>query len=198
MRETRGTPRNEHPPRLTVDEAFDLTAFTMAGRGTCDRLRTATVIRDLRNHLIASGYNGSLPKDPECDEVGHLMVDGHCLRTNHGEENAILNCLDLSLAEKGIVTVVGTPCFNCARKLAALRPARIRYIGEYENAQGKEFVEELCARRGIAIEYVEPEEILRELQKLLDFHQGPGGLLRHLSKIRVVVGAHKNHKKEKR
>src|SRR3989338_2722229 len=46
------------PPRLTVDEHFDLIALIFSCRGTCDRLRTSTVIRDIDNILIAGGKNG--------------------------------------------------------------------------------------------------------------------------------------------
>ena len=178
----------ERPPRLSFDEVFDLIAFIMAGRGTCDRLRTATIIRDKNNHVVASGYNGSLPGDPHCDDVGHEMSEGHCVRTNHGEENAIFNCYETERIEGGTVTVIGTPCYGCAKKLSRFKPARIRYIGKYDNAQNKERVAELCERRGIKIEYVEPGDIIEELRKLLDFHQGPGGLLRDFTKIRLKVG----------
>lgn len=176
------------PPRLTFDEVIDIFALAMAGRSTCDRLRTGTIIYDKNKHLLATGYNGSLQGDPHCDDVGHEMRDGHCVRTNHGEENAIFNCYETERIEGGTVTVIGTPCYGCAKKLARFKPARIHYIGRYDNAQNKELMEELCARRGITIEYIEPEEILRELQKLLDFHQGPGGLLRHLPKIKIKIG----------
>jgi dCMP deaminase len=178
----------KNPPRLTFDEVFNLIAFAMAGRGTCDRLRTATIICDKNNHIVGSGYNGSLPGDPHCDDVGHEMSEGHCIRTNHGEENAIFNCYETERIEGGTVTVIGTPCHGCAKKIARFKPARIRYIGKYENAQNKELVAKLCERRGIAIEYVNPDEIIIELQKLLNFHQGPGGLLKHLPKTGLKVG----------
>lgn len=56
--------------------------------GTCDRLRTASSAeKDKR--IVGIGYNGSLPGQPHCDEVGHLIIDGHCERTRHGETNLI-------------------------------------------------------------------------------------------------------------
>jgi dCMP deaminase len=189
MCETRDAPKDERPRRLTFNEVFDIMAVMMACRGTCDRLRTATIIRDSKDRLIASGYNGSLPGDPHCDDVGHQIVDGHCLRTNHGEENAILNCSDLEKIAGGTVTIVGTPCYNCARKLVSKKPARLRYIGEYENAQGQEFVETLCESHGVALEYITPDEVLAELERALEFQQGPGGLFRNLPKIRIKVGS---------
>jgi len=177
----------EKPKRLSVDEQFDLLALFFACRGTCDRLRTSTVIRDHRNILIATGYNGALPGAPHCDDdgVGHLMVEGHCLRTNHGEENALLNCIDLSRIEGGTATVVGNPCLPCARKIASKNPKRIRYIGTYDNSQGGDLVEELCRERGIEIEYVPVDDVLATFKKATKFLQGPGGPFQDMPEIKI-------------
>lgn len=175
------------PPRLTVDEYFDLIALIFACRGTCNRLRTATVIRDSDNILIAGGYNGALPGSPHCDDIGHLMVEGHCLRTIHGEENALLNCLDLSRIKDGVATVIGTPCLPCANKVLSKKVKRLRYIGSYNNALGGGLVEELCKQKGVVLEFVDVNEILKTLQKAVDFLQGPGGPFRNLAKIALKL-----------
>lgn len=60
----------------------------MGQRGTCPRARVGCVIeRDGR--ILSTGYNGSLPGEPHCDDDGCIVVDGHCKRTNHAEANAI-------------------------------------------------------------------------------------------------------------
>lgn len=173
---------------MNVDEQFDLLALFFACRGTCDRLRTSTVIRDAKDILIAAGYNGAISGSPHCDDedVGHLMVEGHCLRTNHGEENALLNCLDLSRIEGGVVTVVGSPCLPCVRKLAAKNPRRVRYIGAYQNSQGGGLVKDLCKERGIELEYMPIEKILETFNKAMKFLQGPGGPFKDLKKIKII------------
>ena len=57
-------------------------------RGTCPRARVGCVIeRDGR--ILAIGYNGSPPGMSHCDDVGCLMVNGHCTRTTHAEANAV-------------------------------------------------------------------------------------------------------------
>lgn len=173
----------EKPPRLTVDEYFDLIALVFACRGTCDRLRTATVIRDTANILIAGGYNGSLSGLPHCDDIGHLMVENHCIRTNHGEENALLNCLDLSRIEGGTATIIGNPCYPCTRKLLSKNPKRLRYIGTYHNPLGGDYVKELCDQKGVTLEFVDVGEVLITLQKALNFLHGPGGPFRNNQKI---------------
>lgn len=175
------------PERLSFDELFDLVALFFACRGTCDRLRTATVIRSDENVLIAAGYNGSLPKSPHCDDVGHLMVENHCVRTNHGEDNAILNCLDLTRINGGTATIISTPCYPCARKLIAKKIKRLRYIGVYNNATGGNLVEALCEENSVIFEFVEIDEVLMTLQKALAFLQGPGGPLKDLPQLELVL-----------
>lgn len=57
-------------------------------RGTCPRARVGCVI-EKDGRILAMGYNGSPPDEPHCDDVGCLMVNGHCTRTTHAEANAI-------------------------------------------------------------------------------------------------------------
>lgn len=181
----------ENPPRLTVDEYFDLIALIFSCRGTCDRLRTSTVIRDVDNILVAGGYNGAPSGDPHCDDIGHLIVENHCVRTNHGEENALLNCPDLTLINGGVATIIGTPCYPCARKIVTKKIKKLRYIGTYSNALGGNLVEELCRKRGVILEYIEVKEIIKTLQKAIEFLEGPGGIFRDLPKITVKLEGEK-------
>lgn len=173
----------EKPPRLTVDEYFDLIALIFACRGTCDRLRAATVIRDEENILIAGGYNGSLSGSPHCDDVGHLLVDNHCIRTNHGEDNALLNCLDLSRIKNGVATMIGNPCYPCARKIIGKKIRKLRYIGTYENALGFDHVKDLCKQKDVTIEFIDVAEVFITLQKAIDFLHGPGGPFKNNPRI---------------
>lgn len=175
------------PQRLTVDEYFDLIALVFACRGTCDRLRTATVIRDADNILIAGGYNGALSGLPHCDDVGHLMVENHCLRTNHGEENAILNCLDLSRIKDGVATIIGNPCYPCARKLLSKNVKKLRYVGTYDNSLGGNHIKELCEQKSVILEFIGVDEVLETLQKAIRFLQGPGGPFRNMKKIELKL-----------
>lgn len=172
-------------PRLSFDELFDLLAIFYTCRVTCNRLLTSTLIRDSENILIAAGYNGPPSGSPHCNEVGHLLIENHCIRTNHGEENALLNCSDLMRVKNGIATIVGSPCYPCARKVVSKKVKKIRYIGTYDNALGGNLVEELCRERGIVLEYVGVEEVLETLEYALAFLQGPGGLFQNLPKIEI-------------
>lgn len=74
--------------RISRDEMFIRIAQVVAMRSTCDRANVgAVLVKD--NRVISIGYNGSKPGEPHCDEVGHLMENGHCVRTLHAESNAI-------------------------------------------------------------------------------------------------------------
>lgn len=57
-------------------------------RGTCPRARVGCVI-EKDGRILSTGYNGSLPGQPHCDDIGCDMVDNHCVRTIHAETNAI-------------------------------------------------------------------------------------------------------------
>lgn len=177
-------------PRLSFDELFDLLALFYACRGTCDRLRTSTLIRDGENILIAAGYNGAPAGSPHCDDpgIGHLLVENHCVRTNHGEENALLNCNDLMRVKNGIATIIGSPCYPCARKVVTKKVKKIRYIGTYDNPLGGNLVEELCRERDVVLEYVDVKQVLGTLQHAFTFLQGPGGPFRNLPKIEISSG----------
>lgn len=92
-------------------------AQTVATRSTCNRAHVgAVLVRD--NRILATGYNGSVAGHPHCDDVGHLMVDGHCVRTVHSEVNAIIQC-----AIHGVSTMdadlycTHAPCLSCAKAL---------------------------------------------------------------------------------
>jgi len=96
-------------------------------RATCDRGRSGALIVSSHNTILATGYVGSPPGQPHCDEVGHLMrtvIDEngnksqHCVRTLHAEENAILQCAKDGIKIEGAAlycTMV--PCYNCAMRI---------------------------------------------------------------------------------
>ena len=59
-------------------------AAEVATRSTCDRKHVGAVIVREKT-ILSTGYNGSIKGLPHCDEAGHEMVDGHCVRTTHAE-----------------------------------------------------------------------------------------------------------------
>ena len=95
-------------------------------RATCDRGRSGAVIV-LNHRLITTGYVGSAPGEPHCDDVGHLFEEvihangqktKHCVRTLHAEENAILQAAEFGIAIKGATLYCKlVPCIRCARRI---------------------------------------------------------------------------------
>jgi dCMP deaminase len=87
--------------RPSWDKFFIEMLDTIAARSTCDRGKPACIlVKD--NHIISTGYAGSPPGLPHCDDAGHIIKtvtheDGsqteHCVRTVHAEQNAI--CIEL-------------------------------------------------------------------------------------------------------
>ena len=150
-------------------------------RGTCDRLRTATIlVKDKR--IVGAGYNGSVSGADHCDDCGHLMVHNHCIRTIHGEQNAIYNAL--SDLRGGTAYVIATPCLNCVKALIQKGITRIVYVGKYNNAKGKKhvdkYVKDLCEASGILLEeFVQRvENIEKILERASQRLRGQGGILK--------------------
>lgn len=110
--------------RPSWDEYFLAQAEFLGSRGTCDRSRSGSVIvKDKR--IISTGYIGSPPGLPHCDDVGHEMhtvinEDGtksmHCVRTTHAEQNAIAQAARFGLAvDGGTIYCKMVPCYTCAK-----------------------------------------------------------------------------------
>jgi dCMP deaminase len=133
-------------PRLDWDSFFMLHAHLAATRSTCDRGPEllldpgrhgvgAVFVRDHR--IIAGGYNGSPPGEPHCSDSGHLLVEGHCVRTLHAEENALLQCALDGISPSG-ATVYSTagPCWECAKRFLRVKVARVVFAEEYDSRHG--------------------------------------------------------------
>ena len=90
-------------------------AFTVAQRSTCDRAHVgAVLVRDRR--MLTTGYNGAPAGLPHCDDVGHLMVDGHCVRTLHAEQNAIIQAALHGVSTESATAVCDPPALSDLRQ----------------------------------------------------------------------------------
>ena len=118
-------------------------ARTVATRATCDRKHVGAVI--VRNRVILStGYNGSIRGLPHCDDVGHLMEDGHCVRTMHAEANAIVQAARNGVAlESAEIYVPASPCFNCFKLIANAGIRKIYYGEFYRDEKIHDFAQQL-------------------------------------------------------
>lgn len=138
--------------RDTWDVYFMKIALQASTRSTCDRLHVgAVIVKD--KTVLSTGYNGSVRGLDHCDDVGHLMRDGHCIATVHAEVNAIVQ------AARNGVQVVGSsiyvshlPCWSCFKVIANCGIERIFYGEDYRT---DELVIESAKKIGINVEKVE-------------------------------------------
>jgi dCMP deaminase len=116
--------------RASWDEYFMAIAREVATRSTCDRKHVgAVIVRD--KMILATGYNGSIRGLPHCDDDGHMMEDGHCVRTVHAEANAIVQAARNGVRlEGGQIYVTASPCFGCFKMIANAGLSRIVF-GEF-------------------------------------------------------------------
>ena len=113
----------ERPSR---EQYFIELAEAASRRATCDRARVGCVIVSKFGHVISSGYNGSLPGELHCDQIGHQMENGHCVRTIHAEINAIAACARQGIStEDASLFTTHSPCNTCFR---VLKQAGITHI----------------------------------------------------------------------
>jgi len=119
------------------DSYFLKIAFAVSERSTCDRALVGCVLV-LEKRILTTGFNGSPAGLPHCEEVGHLMVDGHCVRTIHAETNAIIQAALHGVSTKGSTCyVTHFPCINCTKALINAGITRLVYCNNYridENA----------------------------------------------------------------
>ena len=118
-------------------------AHEVATRSTCDRKNVGAVIVRKKS-ILSTGYNGSLQGLPHCDEVGHEMENGHCVRTIHAEANAIVQAARNGIQiEDAEIFITASPCYNCFKMIANAGIKKI-YFGEfYRDERIREHAREL-------------------------------------------------------
>ncbi|MHA1945610.1 MAG: deoxycytidylate deaminase [Candidatus Hodarchaeales archaeon] len=104
--------------RVRWDEYFMQIALQVSTRSTCDRKRVgAVIVRD--RTILSTGYNGSIRGLAHCDDKGHLMDNGHCVRTVHAEANAIAQAAKNGVSvNNSSVYITASPCWTCFKLLA--------------------------------------------------------------------------------
>ncbi|MGK5092996.1 cytidine/deoxycytidylate deaminase family protein [Deltaproteobacteria bacterium TL4] len=126
------------------DEYFNGLMQEVSKRATCDRGRSGCII--VKNkRIICTGYVGSPPGLPHCDEIGHLMKqvideDGttrsHCLRTIHAEQNAICQAARYGVPLEGATLYCKMePCRTCAMLIISVGITKVVAQKRYHAAQ---------------------------------------------------------------
>ena len=117
--------------RVSWENYFMNIASEVSTRATCGRKMVGAVIVRGRT-ILSTGYNGSLRGLPHCDEAGHEMESGHCVRTVHAEANAIVHAARHGNRLEGAeIFVTASPCYNCFKLIANSGITKI-YYGEFD------------------------------------------------------------------
>lgn len=147
-----------HNSRPSWDDYFMSITFQVALRSTCDRAHVgATIVKDRR--ILTTGYNGAPASLPHCDEIGHLMIAGHCVRTLHAEQNAIIQAAyhGVSVAG-GTIYVTHQPCLTCAKMIINAGIKRVVYAGHYPDENAVAFLTDA----GVTLDYLARPAVLRD------------------------------------
>lgn len=158
--------------RPTWDEYFLEVMHALQKRATCGRGRNAClIVKD--NRILSTGYVGSPPGFPHCDEVGHLMkkmidddgeIHEHCVRTLHAEQNAICQAAKHGISlQDSTIYVALFPCRVCAMLLISVGVKRV--VAEYKYHAQKES-EEMFKHAGIQVDCIHDEEMKYEKNSL--------------------------------
>jgi len=126
----------ENKEKQSWDSYFMSIAEAISKRGSCDRAQVGCVIVKDDRLLMAEGYNGSISGHDHCDVVGHLMHEGHCVRTIHAEMNALLNAMKKGVSVQGCVAyVTHRPCPDCTKHLNQAGIKEIVYFHNYRESR---------------------------------------------------------------
>lgn len=146
-------------PRAGWDAYFMDIARVVASRSTCDRKFVgAVIVRD--KTILSTGYNGSIRKYEHCDDVGHMMENGHCVATIHAEANAILQAAKNGVCiENATIYTTASPCWPCFKMIANAGIKRICYGEFYRDDR----IFEIAHKIGLELVKVDtPAEDLKE------------------------------------
>lgn len=118
-------------------------AQQVATRSTCGRKHVgAVIVRD--KVILSTGYNGSIRGLEHCDDAGHLMENGHCVRTVHAEANAIVQAARHGVRIEGSeIYITASPCWGCFRLVANAGIQRIYYGEFYRDERIHDFARKL-------------------------------------------------------
>ncbi len=132
----------DKPSRPSWDEYFMGITFEVARRSTCNRAQVGAIVV-CNKRILTTGYNGSPTGLPHCTDVGCLMVSGHCVRTLHAEQNAIIQAALHGVSTDGAtIYVTHQPCHTCAKMIINAGIVRIVYGGDYPDDLAHQFLEE--------------------------------------------------------
>jgi dCMP deaminase len=124
-------------------------------QSSCPRADVGAVFVDgSTKRIVSTGYSGSIPGAPHCEDVGCLMENGHCRRTVHAEINGLLyvrgqyDNLELYCTHK--------PCYQCLKALVTAKVKKVVYFKDYNDGLNDLIYKELPSGVITIERYIEP------------------------------------------
>lgn len=140
--------------RPSWDEYFMQIARVVATRATCPRRSVGAVIV-LDRRILTTGYNGAPRGLSHCPPEGPLhdwpkgcMLNGHCIRAVHAEQNAIVQAaLNGVSTRNATLYVTCQPCNHCAKIIVNAGIIRVVFDGAYPD----EFAMDVFCEAGVEV-----------------------------------------------
>lgn len=147
--------------RSDWDRYFMDVADQVATRATCNRKHVGAVIVANKT-ILSTGYNGSIRGMESCDERGHMMEGGHCVRTVHAEANAIVQAAKNGVRIDGAdLYTTASPCWPCFSLLANAGIERVVFGELYRDRR----IWAMATRAGITLQAKYPRGKCQECGK---------------------------------
>lgn len=136
--------------RLNWDQYFMALAKLAATRSGCNsRPIGAVIVKDHR--VISTGYNGSLPGQPQCTDEGNKYCQRRALKVDDKGNRKYLNCPSIHSEQNAINQLVGKsvdltnavmyctvfPCILCLKNIASIGIKQVYYELMYESDDRK-------------------------------------------------------------
>ena len=133
-------------------------ASRVAQRSTCPR-RVVGAVVVMEKRILSTGYNGAPSGLEHCTDNGCLMVDGHCVRTLHAEQNALLQAAQFGVSTRGAeIYTTSSPCLNCAKMIINAGIIRVWYWEGYPDELAGQFLK----AAGVEIDHLDMGMALNE------------------------------------
>ena len=118
---------------------MDIT-LDVSRRATCLRAHVgAIIVKDKR--ILTTGYNGAPKGLPHCLDEGCEIVDGHCVRSLHAEQNAIIQAAQHGISlSGGTIYTTHQPCHTCAKMIINAGLERVVYAGHYPDERAMKYL----------------------------------------------------------
>jgi len=160
------TNKEDFKKRPSWDKYFIDIAELVSTRATCrDRKFGAVIVDSDNKRILSTGYNGSPKGLTHCNDNDCKEINGHCVRTIHAEQNAIIQLAKYGGSnnlgkEKNIFVYLSgrRPCLLCVKTLINLGVKKIIYKNSnpprFGHSKEDEFADEILSQSSVElIEY---------------------------------------------